>query len=502
MPKRKSIFYDALLLTGANLMMRGVSMAFQVYLVGRIGAGGIGLLTLVNTVGFLASTIGSAGSRVAATCLVAEEYGFRRMGGVRRAMRACLRYAMIASILVGLVTVGLSDWLAEHWLTDLRTASSIRVLGWTLPITCLWGVLGGYFTATDRVGRLVIVQFADRLMDIAATILLLGCWAGSDVERGCLSIVSGNAVGTALSVIVLYAMYRLDHRSHSLDPQPIGRRLFRLALPLSVSDDLRAGLNTLEQFLIPWGLRQAGATGDVAIASYGTIHGMVFPVLMFPSCVLSAVADLLIPELSHRRATGHHTRIRHVVRQCLHWGLIFSAAVAGVLWLIAAPLAEALYHSTEAGQFLRLFAPLIFLLYMDYIVDGMLKGLLQQVHTARYNTITSVLDVVFLFLLLPRWGLSGYFFTFTITHAINFYLSITRLIRITDYQPDLGFVLRLALAVVLSAILALQLQEMYLVALVYLLLLSLLLRLTGAVDTMELRWLIGILRRRSADNQR
>ena len=55
MARRRSIFYDTLLLTGANLMMRGVTMAFQVFLVGRIGAGGVGLLTLIHTVQALAN---------------------------------------------------------------------------------------------------------------------------------------------------------------------------------------------------------------------------------------------------------------------------------------------------------------------------------------------------------------------------------------------------------------------------------------------------------------
>jgi len=500
MSKRKSIFYDALLLTGANLMMRGVTMAFHVYLVGRIGAGGIGLLTLVSTVGAMSVTVGGMGSRVATTCLVAEEYGFRRMDGVQRAMRACLIYALVCSLLAGLLTSRLSDWMALHWLGDVRTASSIRLLGLTLPLSCIWSVLGSYFTATGRVGRLVAVQFMDRLVDIAATAALLTFWAGNDVERGCLSITGGSAVGTAFSVLVLFTMYRCDHHGSALHSErtakePIIKRLLGLTLPLSVSDSLRAGLNTAEQFLIPWGLRQYGSSGEEAIASYGVIHGMVFQVLMFPACVLYAVADLLVPELSHRVATGDRERICHVVRQCLHWGLIFAAAVAGVMWLIAAPLTDRLYHNAEAGIYLRQFAPLVFLLYMDAIVDGMLKGLLQQVHSARYNTITSVMDVVFLFLLLPRRGLGGYFITFTVTHAFNFYLSVSRLLRVTDYVPDWGFLLRLTLAVIPAAVLAGRLQGMYPVAICYLALLALALRLTGAVDASQLHWLRGILRR-------
>lgn len=55
-------------------------------------------------------------------------------------------------------------------------------------------------------------------------------------------------------------------------------------------------------------------------------------------------------------------------------------------------------------------------LYLDALVDGMLKGLSEQVANVRYNTITSALDVALLFVLLPRYGLGGYVFTFIAAH--------------------------------------------------------------------------------------
>ena len=47
MRRTGTMFYSALLLTGANLALRMVSMGFQVYPSGQIGAAGIGLLQLV-----------------------------------------------------------------------------------------------------------------------------------------------------------------------------------------------------------------------------------------------------------------------------------------------------------------------------------------------------------------------------------------------------------------------------------------------------------------------
>ena len=80
------------------------------------------------------------------------------------------------------------------------------------------------------------------------------------------------------------------------------KRLLRLSVPLALNDALRAGLDTAEQLLIPIGLaRHTAARRRKAMAGYGTIHGMVFPILMFPAAILYSVSDLLVPELSRCR---------------------------------------------------------------------------------------------------------------------------------------------------------------------------------------------------------
>ena len=78
---------------------------------------------------------------------------------------------------------------------------------------------------------------------------------------------------------------------------------------------------------------------------------------------------------------------------------------------------------------LRMYALLAPMLYCDAITDAINKGLGQQQTAVRYNIFTAALDVLFLFLLLPRYGMIGYFISFCITHLINFILSLGLLIR-------------------------------------------------------------------------
>lgn len=169
------------------------------------------------------------------------------------------------------------------------------------------------------------------------------------------------------------------------------------------------------------------------MSAFGRVSGMVFPVMMFPACILYALAELLIPELARCNASGNRERIRYLVRRGLWSAMIYGVFFGALLFVLAKPLCLALYESTQAGEMLRHYAIMVPFLYCDAITDAMTKGLGQQKICVRYNIITSLMDVGMLFVLLPILGMKGYFISFLISHLVNFLLSLRRLSRITDF---------------------------------------------------------------------
>ena len=120
------MFYSALLLTGVNLLLRLAGTTFQVYLSGRIGAAGIGLLQLVLSVGNLSLVAGIAGVRTSAMYLTAEELGKRRPGNVRWILSGCFLYSFLCCLFIGAVLYLLSPVIARNWIGDIRTVASLR----------------------------------------------------------------------------------------------------------------------------------------------------------------------------------------------------------------------------------------------------------------------------------------------------------------------------------------------------------------------------------------
>ncbi len=429
MRRKLPIFYSALLLTGVNLLLRLVSTSFQVYLSGRIGASGIGLLQLVMSVGTLSMTAGMAGVRTATMYLTAEELGRKRPGNVTWVLSGCVLYSIVCSGAVALGLQVFAPFLATNWIGDPRTADAIRLFGCFVPVNCLCGVMVGYFTAANRIGTLAAVEVIEQLFSMAITMTTLTLWAGNDPAKACQSVILGSGISGCLTLGCLTVL-RLLEKPKTAPAIPVTKRLLHIGVPLALADDLKAGISTTENLMVPKRLAlYPGATDP--LAAFGTVCGMVFPVLMFPAAILFGLAELLIPELARCAAAGSRNRIRYLAGRSLRVAILYGCCFCGLEFLLAGELCQTLYSSTEAGRYLRLYALLIPMLYCDAITDAMTKGLGQQKACVRYNIITSAMDVILLFLLLPGYGMMGYFFSFLITHLLNFVLSLRKLLQIT-----------------------------------------------------------------------
>lgn len=487
MSGRKPIFYSALMLTGVHLLLRAVGTSFHVYLSRRIGAAGIGLLQLVMSVGNLAMVAGVAGIRTTAMYLTAEELGRKRSQNVGHVLSACFLYSILCSGAVALGLYSFAPIIAARWIGNPATVPALRLFAAFLPVVCLCGVMSGYFTAANRIGTLAAVEVAEQFCSMTVTFLALHFWAGQDPVQACLCVILGTSLGSCVTLVLLIILRIREHPETTVR-FPVSRRLLQTALPLAGADLLRSGIGTTENLLVPRRLRLFRGESD-PLSAFGRVSGMVFPVMMFPACILFALAELLIPELARCNAAGSRGRIRYLVRRSLWAAMVYGIFFGGLLYLLAVPLCTLLYKNPQAGYSLRLYALMVPFLYCDAITDAMTKGLGQQRACVRYNILTSALDVLFLFLLLPRYGMQGYYVSFLLTHLLNFALSLRRLLHITGCRLPFHIPAFAAASALLAAAISQHFGSFF-----YLPLLIPLLFLTNVLTPESLRWLRSLTR--------
>ena len=177
---------------------------------------------------------------------------------------------------------------------------------------------------------------------------------------------------------------------------------------------------------------------------------------------------------------------------------LYGCVFCGLEFLLAEKLCLSLYHNTEAGFHLRLYALMIPMLYCDAITDAMVKGLGQQKYSVQYNILTSAMDVAFLFVLLPQFGMTGYLLSFFVTHLINFILSFRRLVKISGVTFSLKKPILGILATILAVLLAMQLSHPIAGSLVFLITVGCIACLFGIVGKEDAHWLKGLVIRSKA----
>ena len=430
MALRKKLIYNTALLTGSSLLMNCIGMAFQIWLVGRIGTTGIGLYQLVCAVTSLCATVAISGIRFACTRLVSEELGLENSAGIRGAMRRCTAYGLF----FGLASAGILWLLAEPigflWVGDARTVLSLQISAFSMPCIALCSAFSGYFTAVGRVWKPTLVHLAEQLAGIALVALFLEMSPEGDIEKSCAAVTSGRLAADVLSLLLMAVVYAADRRSYYSGDEGglrLTGRMLKIALPLAVSAYARSALSTLQHLLVPRGLKAAGYSSDGALSGYGVIQGMVLPAILFPSCIMAAIAELIIPELTEAQVRQDEEGIKQTVASLFRMSLLFSSAVALFLFLFADMLGYVIYNSGEAGYYIRLLSPLVPIMYTDMTVDGCLKGLGQQVWSMGINILDALMGLLLVWWLLPRYALSAYIGIIYFGEVFNFILSVFRL---------------------------------------------------------------------------
>lgn len=435
--KGKRLFINTIIMTAVSIMMRSLGLWFQVGLSRRMGAAGIGLYQLVASVGSLAATFAISGIRFATTRLVSEEMGRGPGGDITGVVKRCLGYAAVFGCLAAVVLFAMADLIATRFLGDVRTALALRILAVGMPFISTGAVLGGYFTGMCKVGRALMGVVSEELTRMVVALAAISAVRAVNLELMCAGVAAGSAAGEIFSFAVLLILYIMDSDRRRRPGGTKGRltgRMLKIAMPLAATAYARVALNTVQNLLIPAGLRRSGASAQTALSGYGMVQGMVFPVITFPMVLFASLSELIVPELTEEQVQGNSGRIAAAANMLLRTTFTFSAAVAAYLACFSENLGVALYQNREVGRYIGMLALLMPVMYMDNITDGMLRGLGEHLYSMRVNIVDSLLSTAMIWFILPKFALYGYIAVLYISEIFNFTLSMRRLARVTDIR--------------------------------------------------------------------
>lgn len=443
LPKLRNFALNAGILTATSLSLGMAGVAYNAWLTRNLGSTGMGLFSLMMAVYRFAVTFACSGSGLAATRLVAEETALGRGKGASSAMSKTLLYSLFFGVLGGIILWSASDFAAAEMVGDIRAAKPFRILAFSLPFVGVSAAFSGYFTAVTRVFPSSAAQIFEQLSQMAFTMAVFVLLKPKNLGEACVLVAAGSTVSEALAFLFHYILYRNDRRrfpfsgSGEEDAFSMWKRLCAIALPVGASAVLRSALSTVKHLLVPVSLMKSGMTNETALSEYGIVGGMVLPVLTFPCAFLLGFSNLLVPEVTQCKALGMNEKIEKIMDCVFRMTLMFAIGVAAVLVCWAEDFAVLLYNEPGAGTAIRALAPIVTVMYLDSAVDGILKGIGEQVAVVRYNVYDTAMCVGLVYTLVPLLGTAGYLTTIVISEVFNMALSASRLVSVTGFKVNM-----------------------------------------------------------------
>lgn len=463
-------FFNAMLVSAGSIILHSISVFFNIFISNKIGAEAMGLITLISGVYAFAITLSTSGVNLAVVRLVSSALPYENKTqildrgsnkSVRKIMINATKYCLFFSIIASILLFSFARPIGKYLLDDIRVIPSIKVMAFSLIPIAISSMLNGYFCAVRRVYKNVIVQFFEQGVKVSTITFLLLLISPNKIEYASLFIAFGGLASELASLILNITLYIIDRKKHSdtktevVENTRIGAySVFSCAFPVAVSAYVRSALSTVEHLAIPWGLKKSGIGASGALASYGILHGMVFPLIFFPSSVLGAFSSLLVPEIASSYEAKDFTRIKNIVSYVFGFSLLFSVGVSGIFISFANEIGAYFFVNDEAGQFIRLIAPLIPLMYLDSAVDAILKGLGEHIYTMRVNILDSLISVILIIILVPSFGIHGYVTVIFVTELLNTSMSIIKLLNKAEVKPKiLKWIFKPLLSIIMSTLL-------------------------------------------------
>ena len=438
--KSKLFLINGAILTSTSLLMKFAALIFNIYISNQIGSEAVGVFSLVMAVYLFFITVATSGLNIAVTVIVSEKFALNKNKQAIKAIRTCIFFSLLLGTAAGGLILLFSNFITSKCLHNMVSSRPLFYIAIGLPFIAMSSCISSYFTTIRKAYKNAISQVFEFTIKIFATIILLKINISNGVEAICISLIWADVISEICSFTLIFILYIIDIKLKKLeDIRSFGQRIniLKIAFPVAVTSYIRSGLSTLKQLIIPTQLEKSGISCSRALSQYGMINGMVLPVITFPTVFTDSYSMLLIPEFSTYVAQKNYKAINYIANKIFKITCAFTMCICSIFFIFSNDLGLAIYNNIEIGYYFKIFTPFIFFMYMDHIIDCILKGLNKQFGVMCCNILDLSITTCFIYFLLPVLGIKGYVLSIFFSEVLNFSISLFQLFKYSRIKPNL-----------------------------------------------------------------
>lgn len=428
----RKMLTETVILSSFSVGLQGLGLLLNIFLTHQLGAASVGEITLIGSFYSLAVILSGGCGFIAASRFMSEELGCG--GNPHRVYQYIAGFCLTLSISAAALLCVFA-WLPEKLLHQpALNAQTIRLLSVSLPLSAIAACLKGRCYAYNRVYLPAVsecIEFLLRAGTLAFCTLFL-------IPRGRMTVISAFALSMIAgqgSTVLFLCCIRMPYRENcNICSFSFGRFLKQL-LPVMGNASLVAILSTTNDALVPLTLLQFGNSPTEALAQFGEFEAIIIPALFFPSVIQCVMSGLIVPELSKAKAANDSHVIRLITERALEQTIAYALFIVLYLVQFSRQIGETLGGDAFTGQILRFMAPVVPFIYLEIIMEGVLRGLGKHNFSSVNYLAEYIVRISVLLICVPMFGFYGIAASYLACNLSGNAVRLFFVIRMTGLKP-------------------------------------------------------------------
>jgi stage V sporulation protein B len=411
-----------------SVFTRLLSFAFKIYLSRALGAEAIGIYQISISVFYLFASLSSSGLPLVLSRKTAES----------NALNKNEKYALFSCTIIMGISISLSTifflWIFSSYLGFLfSNALAYPIFLIMLPAllsTSIYSIIRGFLWGNKEFTAFSITETIEEVFRIIFSVLLVSSFVS--FVSGIYAIAFAFTISDILVAIVLFSFYLI--KGGKLEKPKNFKAILIPSIPVSAMRIFASLVGTLVAIILPARLLVAGMTASEATATYGRITGMANPLLLAPNALISALAIVLIPEMSANGAKKEYFKLNNHLNN----GLNFSLLICGVFMVIYIALGEEIttliYADKISGQYLEIASFIMLPMCISQLTQSALNSIGKEYNAFCNYLIGNILMVICVYFLPQYIGMYSVALATMLCLLISSTLNIYALKKYTNFS--------------------------------------------------------------------
>ena len=430
--KQKILIKSLLHLIGFGFIAKALSIIAKIITTRAIGVEGMGYFSLISPIMLTLYTLGQIGLPTAITKLISLNYEKRY-----QIMISSLFIGIIINIILLFLLHSFTPFIAINLLKNPNTLSSIYMLGLLTPLVFISGTIKGYLFGVNKIKISSISQVTEEIARILFVLFFYDFITTLNPTNSSMFAVVALIVAEIAQILTQIILnYRCFDRNYNKFKHELFNKsnyIFNEIISTSLPVSSTRIITTLTYFFEPIIfiniMSNLGYSSTYISKQYGLLESYAIPIIFLPGFFSSAMSTFLLPNMTSLIAKNQYKKAKKLLIVITVISLIIGVFSSLICFFFPEFLLSILYKNKEAKDFVKILAFPFIIYYIEAPISCAMYALSKEKESLIICFISSIIRVLSLFILVPKYYVLGTAYSTIIEILIIITLDLFFIIR-------------------------------------------------------------------------